>query len=145
MQWDSGQAERCFGALLREEQAGFRRGRSCIDQIATLHIIVEKSVEWQSSFVYICFVDFPNAFDSVNREVTNLIRKLYEGFKAKIVHNGHLSESFEMLTGVRQRCLLSPLLFLVVLDWVDKASLWQISTRNPVAVDAKVRTPGICG
>ena len=27
---------------LRDEQAGFRAGRSCIDQIATLHIILEQ-------------------------------------------------------------------------------------------------------
>jgi len=31
---------------LREEQAGFRDGRSCTDQIATLWIIVEQSIEW---------------------------------------------------------------------------------------------------
>ena len=55
-------------ALLKEEQAGFRRGRSWIDQMATLRIIVEQSVEWQSS-IYICFVDFAKAFDSVNRDV----------------------------------------------------------------------------
>ena len=118
--------------------------------IATLRIIVEQSVEWQSS-IYICFVDFAKAFDSVNRDVlfkllrhygvpekiTNLIRKLYEGFKAKIVHNGHLSESFEMLTGIRQGCLLSPLLFLVVLDWVTRQAFrrsargiqWQLTQR----------------
>ena len=131
-----GRLKDALGALLREEHAGFRGGRSCIDQIATLGIIVEQSVEWQSS-VYICFVDFAKAFDSVNRDVlfkllrhygvpekiTNLIRKLYEGFKVKIVHNGHLTESFEMLTGVRQGCLLSPLLFLVVLDWVKRQAL----------------------
>jgi len=34
---------------LREEQAAFRDGRSCTDQIATLRIIVEQRVEWQSS------------------------------------------------------------------------------------------------
>ena len=95
-----GRLKDALDALLREEQAGFRRGRSCVDQIATLHIIVEKSVEWQSS-IYICFVDFPKAFDNVNRDVlfkllphngvpekiTNLIRKLYQGFKAKIDHS----------------------------------------------------------
>ena len=31
---------------LRDEQAGFRKGRSCTDHIATLRIIVEQSVEW---------------------------------------------------------------------------------------------------
>ena len=29
---------------LRDEQAGFRKGRSCTDHIATLRIIVEQSV-----------------------------------------------------------------------------------------------------
>ena len=34
---------------LKEEQAGFRAGRSCTDQIATLRITVKQSIEWQSS------------------------------------------------------------------------------------------------
>ena len=33
---------------LRDEQAGFRKDRSCIDQIATLRIIAEQSIEWSS-------------------------------------------------------------------------------------------------
>ena len=36
-------------AKLREEQDGYRTGRSCTDQIATLRIIVEQSIEWQST------------------------------------------------------------------------------------------------
>ena len=53
---------------LREEQAGFRAGRSCTDQIAKLRIIVEQSIEWQSS-LYVNFIDFEKAFDSISREV----------------------------------------------------------------------------
>ena len=53
---------------LRDEQAGFRKGRSSTDHIATLRIIVEQSVEWQSS-AYICFVDFQKAFDGIQREL----------------------------------------------------------------------------
>ena len=30
----------------RDEQTGFRKDRSCIDQIATLRIIVEQTIEW---------------------------------------------------------------------------------------------------
>ena len=78
---------------LREEQAGFRAGRSCTEQIATLRIIIEQSIEWQSS-LYINFIDFEKAFDSISRDVlwgllrhyglpdkiVTIIRVLYEGF-----------------------------------------------------------------
>ncbi|VDP40803.1 unnamed protein product [Schistosoma margrebowiei] len=53
-------------AQLRDQQAGFRKDRSCTDQIATLQIIVEQSVEWNSS-LYINFIDYEKAFDSVDR------------------------------------------------------------------------------
>ena len=79
----------------REEQAGFRAGRSCTDQIVTLQTIVEQSIEWQSS-LYINLIDFEKAFDSISRDVLwrllrhygmpgtiiTIIRVLYEGFSA---------------------------------------------------------------
>ena len=52
---------------LRDQQAGFRKERSCTDQIATLRIILEQSIEWNSS-LYICFVDYKKAFDSLNMD-----------------------------------------------------------------------------
>ena len=45
---------------LPDQQAGFRKGRSCTDQIATLRIIVEQSLEWNSS-LYIHFIDYEKA------------------------------------------------------------------------------------
>ena len=51
--------------FLRGEQAGFRKDRSCTDQIATLRIVVEQSIEW-SSHLYLLFVDFEKAFDSLD-------------------------------------------------------------------------------
>ena len=54
-------------AKLRDHQAGFRKDRSCTDQIATLRIIVEQSMEWDSS-LYIHFVDYEKAFDSLDRD-----------------------------------------------------------------------------
>ncbi|VDP59418.1 unnamed protein product, partial [Schistosoma mattheei] len=56
----------CVHAQLRDHQAGFRKGRSCTDQIATLRIIVEQSIEWNSS-LYVSFIDYEKAFDSVDR------------------------------------------------------------------------------
>ena len=118
---------------LRDQQAGFRRNRSCANQIASLRIIVEQSLEWNSP-LYINFIDYEKAFDSVDREtlwkllrhygvpekIIALIRCTYQDMSSKIVHAGQLSESFEVKTGVRQGCLLSPFLFLPVIDWIMK-------------------------
>ncbi|VDO89102.1 unnamed protein product [Schistosoma curassoni] len=45
-----------------------------------------------------------------------------DGLNCKIVHGGQLTKSFEVKTGIRQGCLLSPLLFLLVIDWIMKTS-----------------------
>ena len=46
-----------LGRGLRKEQAGFRHSRSCIDQINTLRVIIEQSLEFQSH-LYMLFVDY---------------------------------------------------------------------------------------
>ena len=53
--------------LLRKEQAGFRKGKSCGDHIFTLRQILEQCQEWNTPF-YANFVDFEKAFDSIHRE-----------------------------------------------------------------------------
>lgn len=64
---------------------------SCTDQIATLRIIIEQCAEWNSS-LYVGFIDYEKAFDSVDREtiwkllwrykvpnkLVNIIRHSYE-------------------------------------------------------------------
>uniref|UniRef100_A0A183KQ11 Reverse transcriptase domain-containing protein n=1 Tax=Schistosoma curassoni TaxID=6186 RepID=A0A183KQ11_9TREM len=56
----------CVDAQLRDQPEGFRKDRSCTDQIAALQIIVEQSIEWNPS-LYINFIDYEKAFDSVDR------------------------------------------------------------------------------
>ena len=46
-------------------QAGFRKGRGTIDQIANIHWIMEKRREFQKS-IYFCFIDYAKAFDCVD-------------------------------------------------------------------------------
>lgn len=118
---------------LRDEQAGFRSNRSTTDQIATLRIIVEQSLEWNSPLL-INFLDYEKAFDSIDRDtlwkilrnhgiperIVNLIRNMYEKTTCRIIHDGKLSDCFEIKTGVRQGCLLSPFLFILAIDWLMK-------------------------
>ncbi|VDP44917.1 unnamed protein product [Schistosoma margrebowiei] len=113
--------------------------RSCTDQIATLRIIVEQSIEWNSS-LYINFIDYEKAFDSMDRttlwkllrhygvpqKIVNIIRNSYDGLNCKIVHGGQLTKSFEVKTGVRQGFLLSPFLFLLVIDCIMKTSTSEV-------------------
>ena len=120
-------------AKLRDHQAGFRKDRSCTDQIAKLRIIVEQSMEWDSS-LYINFVDYEKAFDSLDRDTLwkllqhygipekciYLIRSSYEDMACRVIHAGQLTDSFMVKTGVRQGCLLSPFLFLLAIDWIMK-------------------------
>ena len=67
----------------RDEQAGFRKERSCTDQIATLRGIVEQTMELQTP-LYVCFIDFEKAFDSVDRQAIWDILRHY-GVPDKII------------------------------------------------------------
>jgi len=60
--------------LLREEQAGFRHGRSCSEQI--FHNIMEQCREFQTP-LFVNYIDFKKAFDSIHRESLWKILKLY--------------------------------------------------------------------
>lgn len=121
---------------LRRTQAGFRPSRSCTDHIVTLRIILEQINEWQSN-LHACFVDFTTAFDSICRDniwsslrsrhipskLINIIKSHYDGFTCKVLHNKMLSPDIKPKTGVKQGCLMSPILFLVVLDDVMRRAL----------------------
>ena len=93
---------------LRKEQAGFHQNRSCIDQINTLRVIIEQSVEFQSP-LYMLFVDYQRAFDSLSRawiwdelkvrglpsKFINIIKEGYEDFSCRVLHEGQLSDSIK--------------------------------------------------
>ena len=48
---------------LSDVQAGFRKVRGTRDQIANIHWIIEKAIEFQKN---ICFTDYTKAFDCVD-------------------------------------------------------------------------------
>ncbi|KAK3760603.1 hypothetical protein RRG08_028252 [Elysia crispata] len=130
-----GRIKEAVDGQLRDNQAGFRKNRSCTDQIAALRIIVEQSIEWNSPLL-VNFIDFEKAFDSIDRDtlgkllrhygippqIVTLIQKMYDGTSCKVLHEGRLTDSFEIKTGVRQGCLLSPSLFILAVDWLMKES-----------------------
>jgi hypothetical protein len=61
-------------------------------------------------------------------KIIEIIKLLYERFELKVVHGGKLSNVFTIQTGVRQGCLLLPLLFTIVLDWMTRRAYEDAAT-----------------
>ena len=76
-------------------QAVFRKGRGTRDQIANIHWIIKKAIEFQKN-IYFCFIDYAKAFNCVDHHklwkilqemgipdhLTCLLRNLYAGQEA---------------------------------------------------------------
>ena len=128
---------------LRDEQAEFRIGRSAVEQIFVLRNIVEQVVEWQST-LYITFVDFEKAFDSVHREslwkimasygtpskIIKMAQILYEDSKCTVLDECEESKWFKVKTGVKRGDAMSGFIFLIVIDWIMK----NVTKRNNTGI-----------
>ena len=103
---------------LRQEQAGFRRGEGCTDQIFALRNIIEHSIEWNAPLC-IGFIDFIKAFNSIHHstlwktlrhyglplKIVDLISILYQNFECSVLMETHQTNSFSVRLGVRQGCI----------------------------------------
>ena len=121
--------------LLRNNQAGFRSGRSCAQQIHILRRIMEGFKEYQLPLT-VTFVDFKKAFDSINRSVmfsvlrhygipkavVDAIQVLYKDSNCAVMVDGNISETFKVTTGVLQGDVLAPFLFIILVDYLLKKS-----------------------
>ena len=54
-----------------------------------------------------------------------LILQMYESSTCEVIHNGKLSETFKVKTGVRQGCILSPIIFIMVIYWIMRETVKQ--------------------
>jgi len=116
-------------AVLSNEQGGFRAGRSQSDQ---LYILLE-TVRMQRNRkrgMYALFVDIKKAYDRVHRpglwlrlwqcgaqsKNWRVLQNLYEDVQSRIRINESDTEWFELAEGLRQGCVLSPLLYAIFIN-----------------------------
>ena len=111
--------------LLHPSQIGFLPNNRTADHILTLKTVHDKYVNQNNGKIYACFIDLKKAFDSVWHEglylkllengiggcFYDLIKDLYSNNRCAVKVSGHRTPFFSYNRGVRQGCVLSPLLF----------------------------------
>ena len=110
-------------------QTAYRKGVSCAEAIfSTMEVLSVYSQRCEK--VYMCFYDLQKAFDSVQYSVLlkrlyeagvdgktwRLLRSWYQSPKSMVRVDGSLSSMFTLERGVLQGSVLSPVLFLLIMD-----------------------------
>jgi len=121
-----------------------------LSHLFTLRNIIEQSLEHQQDLI-INFIDYKKAFDSVHRpslwkilkyysipdRFINIFKALYINSSCCVKTASGYTEFFEIVSGVPQGCILSPFLFIVVIDFVMRRTMdkpeygivWQKQNR----------------
>ena len=113
--------------IVPESQCGFRAGRGTTDMVFAIRQLQEKCRK-QNKELHMVFVDLTKAFDTVNREglwkilrkfgcpekMISLIASFHNGMQARVQENGETSDSFPVMNGVKQGCVLAPTLFSIL-------------------------------
>ena len=100
--------------------------------------------------LFLCFIDLQKAYDSVDRtllwqvlarfgtppQMIDVIRQLHDGMRASVrSDDGRCSEWFEVAQGLRQGCVLSPLLFNVFFAAILRIVLERFSKDAGILAD----------
>ena len=131
---------------LPNSQCGFRRGRSCIDQIFSVLQLTEKLYEHRTSSFAI-FIDLKKAYDSVPREalwtalralgvpesLVRLAASFHDGMFTRVRVGDRHTEQIAMNNGLRQGCTISPVLFNLYFALVFEKWRREVQHRHPDA------------
>ena len=93
--------------IIADEQAGFRAGRSTIEQILNFRILCEKHLQHQQNLYHV-FIDFRKAFDrvwhvalwetmrtyNINASIIRAIENLFDKAQSAVLFNGSRREWF---------------------------------------------------
>lgn len=106
-------------------QFGFKNGLGTREALFSMQTLIQNCLD-QRKDVFLCFIDYEKAFDKVKHELLikylqemgldvkdiRIIANLYWNQTATICLQNHgETEEFEIRRGVRQGCILSPMLF----------------------------------
>ena len=115
--------------VINDKQCGFMQGQSTTDAIFILRQLQEKHLV-AGKPLYLAFIDLEKAFDRVPQEViwwsmrklkidewlVRIVQFMYKEVRSRLRVGDEYSNSFDVWVGVHQGSVLSPLLFVIVLE-----------------------------
>ena len=120
--------------ILSNGQLGFLPGYKTSDALITLHNLVDYYCRVKNKHIFACFVDFQKAFDcvprhklfkklleyNINGKFYDCLMNLYSEDNSCIKIDDKITSMFKINRGVKQGCVLSPMLFNIFLSDLQK-------------------------
>ena len=136
---------------IAEEQFGFVSGKGTTDAIIVLRNIIEKAVKRKGAKLWILFVDYAKVFDTVNHDalwntlrefcvpqrLIWLMQKLYSTGVLRIA--GEHTDQIPFEKGVRQGCVLSPMLFNTCGEMIMRMLKCRLHHWRKIGLEFKIR------
>ena len=143
--------EHVVDLILPEFQCGFQHEHSTIDMIFVARQLQKKCCE-QHQDLYMAFVDLTKAFDTVNQDLNwNILQKFgcpptfiailqqfHTGVCAQVVMAGSQSSSFPVEVGVKQGCVLAPIIFNLLLVAIALVSHRDLQSCDCVGIEYRL-------
>lgn len=133
--------------LISSTQGGWRRGRAAQQKIHLLVSAIEHSIEAKKP-IFLAYVDYSKAFDTTNHDYLlkildksgfhndfiALLKEILSNNNCQVITPYGLTEKFDWGRGVRQGCVMSPLLFTLYIEpllrWIDESEGFEISKNG---------------
>jgi len=140
--------------IINPNQSAYRKHRSTLDHLIRLQDSINKSINTKGTTIAI-FFDFSKAFDmlwkngliykmkkhGINGKIINWIEDFLSNRKIRVNVNNTLSDSYTLENGTPQGSVISPILFLLIINDFPSNKTTNIST-SLFADDSAIWTSG---